>query len=546
MKLFSHAHCLGSLLMLLVVAGCKPTPTATVKTNGAIYCVDSFSQHLNPQTLNSSPFVSSLSQQVYNRLIEGNPLTQRLDSALAENWSISRNGLVYTFNLRRNIQFQHTPWFTPTRNFNADDVMFSFQRILDAKQPFHMVSGAHYPFFDSQRFNDVVQEIHKVTDYEVQFILRYPDSSFMSTLSSDYAVILSAEYADYLLKNRLDLQELDDLPIGTGPFQVQEKRPGEYLRLVKNSRYWDTPPKLDLLVFDYTPRPSKRLAKLFTGECQVIATPAASQLPFIRNNPKTELNIQSNMNTTFIALNTRKKPLNDLKVRQAIAMAINRDNLQQAVFFDTGETAASLLPPASWAHYPNIDEYYFDPDQAEKLLTEAGYPDGLRMNLWVQPTARAYNPDVSKTAQLIQGDLARIGIKVKIIQTHWSVMRANLEMKKHDMALLSWAGDSTDPDNFLRPLLSCSAIEDGGNNYSEWCDTRFDNYLDKALATQRTSERMLDYQHNQEMIYNQVPVIPLAHALMVSAYMHNIQDIELPPTGGVSFKRAYFLAPGGK
>lgn len=143
MKLFSLIHCLGAVILLLT--GCKPAESA--KTSGAVYCVDSFSQHLNPQIQGSTPFVASLSQQVYNRLIEINPDTQRLDGALAENWSISRNGLVYTFNLRRNVPFHHTAWFTPKRTFNADDVVFSFRRIIDPLHPYHAVSGIRYPFF---------------------------------------------------------------------------------------------------------------------------------------------------------------------------------------------------------------------------------------------------------------------------------------------------------------------------------------------------------------------------------------------------------------
>lgn len=535
MKLFSLMHCLGAVILLLT--GCKPVESA--KTSGAVYCVDSFSQHLNPQILGSSPFVASLSQQVYNRLIEINPDTQRLDGALAENWSISRSGLIYTFNLRRNVSFHHTSWFTPQRLFNADDVVFSFQRILDQTHPFHAVSGTRYPFFDNRQFSEVVQDVKKVTDYQVQFVLRYPDASFMATLASDYAVILSAEYGAYLQRQHGDLQNIDDLPIGTGPFQLLEQRPDEYLRLGKNANYWDQVPRLEQLVFDYTPRASKRLAKLFTGECQVIATPAASQLPFIRNNQHTDLDIQSNMNTTYLALNTSKKPLNDVRVRRAIAMAINRDNLQQAVFYDTGETASSLLPPASWAHHPNLDEYYYDPEQARALLAKAGYPDGMDITMWVQPAAKTYNPNASKTAQLIRGDLARIGINVQLVETRWLIMRSSLQEGKHDLALLSWAADNADPDNFLRPLLSCEAMKKDGNNYSDWCNPEFDDHLNKALATQRLSQRIFEYQLSQEMIYQHVPVIPLAHALMVSAYWRNMHNIVIPPTGGVSFKKAY-------
>ncbi len=530
MRLYSYLLCVFTTCLLLV--GCKPAVSA--KNTGAIYCVDSFSQYLNPQILGSSPFVASLSQQVYNRLIEINPVTQRLDSALAERWSVSRNGVVYTFDLKQNIQFHHTEWFTPTRPMNAEDVVFSFSRIIDQNNPYHIVSGSAYPFFDNLRFSKVLQSVRKINDYQVQFILIHPDASFMATLASDYAVILSAEYAEQLQKQK-KLGDIDEYPVGTGPYQLLEKRTNEYLRLTRNPNYWGSEPKLEQIVFDYTPRASKRLQKLFTGECQVIATPAASQLPFIRDNPRTDLDIQNSMNSTILVINTKKKPLNNLKVRQAIAMAINRDNLQQAVFFDTGEAASSLLPPASWAHNPNLEEYYYSPQKAIKMLAEAGYPNGFNLALWVQPIARTYNPDASKTAQLIQGDLARIGIDVEIVEPSWSYMREHLIAGDHDLALLSWVADNDDPDNFLRPLLSCKAL----NNFSGWCNEEFDSTLDRALSTQRLSDRINEYHRSQELIYEEVPVIPLAHALMVSAYLKSIHDIIMPPTGGVSFKKAY-------
>lgn len=530
MRLYSYLLCV--LTASLFISGCKPA--ASAKNTGAIYCVDSFSQYSNPQILGSSPFVASLSQQVYNRLIEINPVTQRLDGALADNWSVSRNGLVYTFNLKHNVQFHQTAWFKPTRPMNADDVVFSFSRIIDQDNDYHIVSGSSYPFFDNLRFSSVLQSVRKIDDYQVLFILKHPDASFMATLASDYAVILSAEYADQLKKQKR-MGAIDEYAVGTGPYQLLEKRTNEYLRLTRNPQYWGEEPKLEQIVFDYTPRASKRLTKLFTGECQVIATPAASQLPFIRENPRTELDIQNSMNSTILVINTKKKPLDNLRVRQAIAMAINRDNLQQAVFFDTGETASSLVPPASWAHNPNLQEYYYDPQGAIKLLAKAGFPHGFELTLWVQPIARTYNPDASKTAQLIQGDLARIGIDVQIIEPRWSYMRERLIAGEHDLALLGWVADNDDPDNFLRPLLSCNAL----NNFSGWCNSEFDATLDNGLSTQRLSDRIEQYHRSQEILNEQVPVIPLAHALMVSAYLKSMHDIIIPPTGGVSFKKAY-------
>lgn len=132
-------------------------------------------------------------------------------------------------------------------------MVFSFQRILDKTHPFHAISGTRYPFFDNRQFAEVVQDVKKVTDYQVQFVLLIPDASFMATLASDYAVILSAEYGDYLQRQHGDLQDIDDLPIGTGLLKLLEQRPDEYLRLGKNTHYWDQAPQLEQLVFDYTP-----------------------------------------------------------------------------------------------------------------------------------------------------------------------------------------------------------------------------------------------------------------------------------------------------
>src|SRR5690606_8996264 len=108
------------------------------------------------------------------------------------------------------------------------------------------------------------------------------------------------------------------------------------------------------LVYDITPKSAKRLAKLLTGECDVMSTPVASQLSVIKQNPKLSLSIQSGMNVAFLALNTRKAPFNKVQVRQAIASAINIDNLLQAVYFETGQPANSLLPPLSWGYNPSL------------------------------------------------------------------------------------------------------------------------------------------------------------------------------------------------
>jgi len=183
----------------------------------------------------------------------------------------------------------------------------------------------------------------------------------------------------------------------------QQFRNGEYIRLLRHEQYWDVVPGLERLAIDYTPKATKRLAKLITGECQVMSYPAATQVAFIKQHKDLLLDEESGLNTTFISFNTTKKPLSNLQVRQALSMAVNRDNILQAVYFQTGEWASSLLPPVSWGHNPNLDEISYDPVAAKQLLKQAGLADGFDLTLWVQTQGASLASSSLKIAQLIQG-----------------------------------------------------------------------------------------------------------------------------------------------
>lgn len=522
--------------LALGLAGCKQDEL--LQKNGAIYCVESSPSSMNPQLYGSGSLGSSLSHQVYDRLLTINPQTQRLEGGLATSWNISRDGLTYTLNLRKKVQFHHTRWFTPSRPFNADDVLFSFNRMRLERHPYHMISGGRYPSFDNSGFSQMISEIRKTADDQVVFVLSQPNASFLANLASDYAVILSAEYGNQLLlRNQPELIDLQ--AVGTGPFMQYEFRNNENIRLHRNPLYWDQVPALQRLAFDYTPRPTKRLAKLLTGECQVMSYPAASQMDFIRSQTNLSMDETSGMNTSFIALNVKKPPFNDVRVRQAIAQGINRDNLLKAVYFSVGEWANSLLPPSSWAHNPNIDEYSYDPAAARNLLKEAGFPEGFSMTLWVRPSSQANNASNLKTAQLIQNDLARIGIQVRIVQLSWNSMRSMLQEGRHDAVVLEWHADNADPDNFFRPLLSCQPGRDSSSNYSNWCNDNFERLLDQAISTTRLDRRIDAYQQMQQMIYQDVPLIPLTHTLHMYASWGSLHNLEMTPMGGIDFKRAY-------
>jgi cationic peptide transport system substrate-binding protein len=276
-----------------------------------------------------------------------------------------------------------------------------------------------------------------------------------------------------------------------------------------------------------------RLSKLLTGECDVLAYPAASQLSILRDDPRLRLTLRPGMNVAYLAFNTSKPPLDDVRVREAVALAINNQRLMQSIYYGTAETAASVLPRASWAYDSNAKVTEYNPAKARQILESLGKKD-LVLHLWVPIVSQSYNPSPLKTAELIQADLAQIGIKVIIVPVEGRFQEARLMEMNHDLTLSGWSTDSNDPDSFFRPVLSCAAIH-SQTNYAHWCNPEFDGLLHQALLSQQLSQRIDDYQQAQSILEQQLPVLPLASSLRLQAYRYDIKGLVLSPFGNSSF-----------
>lgn len=508
------------------------TATADIRDSGFVYCVNGQVSTFNPQKAGSGLIVDTLAAQLYDRLLDVDPYTYRLVPELAESWEVMDNGATYRFHLRDGVAFQTTEWFKPKRNFNADDVVFTFQRIFDRDNPWHNVNGASFPYFDSLQFADSVQSVRKLDNRTVEFRLRQPDASFLWHLATHYASVMSAEYAAMLAKS--DRQELlDRQPVGTGPFQLAEYRAGQYVRLQRHARFWRGTPLMPQVVVDLGSGGTGRLSKLLTGECDVLAWPAASQLTILRDDPRLRLTLRPGMNIAYLAFNTDKAPLNNPEVRHALALSINNQRLMQSIYYGTAETAASILPRASWAYDSEAKVTEYDPEKARTRLKELGL-ENLTLHLWVPTTSQAWNPSPLKTAELIQADMAQIGVKVIIVPVEGRFQEARLMDMNHDLTLSGWATDSNDPDSFFRPLLSCAAI-DSQTNFAHWCNRDFDSVLQKALASQQLASRIDAYDEAQKILAQELPVLPLASSLRLQAYRYDIKGLVLSPFGSASF-----------
>lgn len=517
--------------------------TDSIRQSGFVYCVNGVINTFNPQMPGGGLVVDTLAAQLYDRLLDVDPYTYRLIPELAESWEVLDKGATYRFHLRQDVPFQHTAWFTPQRLMNADDVVFSFSRIFDRQHPWHNVNGGSYPYFDSLQFYDAVESVQKLDQYTVEIHLRHPDASFLWHLATHYAPVLSAEYASEL--SHSDRRELIDRePVGTGPFMLSEYRSGQYIRLMRNNYYWKGLPRMPQVVIDLGAGGTGRLSKLLTGECDVLAYPAASQVSFLRDDPRLRLTLRPGMNIAYLAFNTSKSPLNQLAVRQALALAINNERLMTSVYYGTAETAASILPRASWAYDNDARITSYDPARARHELQQLGIKD-LKLTLWVPSASQAWNPSPKKMAELIQTDLAQIGVKVTIIQVEGRFQEARLMEADHDLTLTGWATDSNDPDSFFRPLLSCAAIA-SQTNYAHWCNTPFDLLLHKALLTQQLAKRIDYYKRAQQLLAQELPVLPLAYSLRLQAYRSDIKGLVLSPFGNASFAGVYRDNTGDK
>ncbi|MCL1123931.1 ABC transporter substrate-binding protein [Shewanella surugensis] len=533
------SYCITTLLVLLMLSGCERSNAPS----GLVYCSEGNPESFNPQTTVSNLTTDATFHQIYNGLIDYKTVKGDMEGALAKNWNVSQDGLVYTFILRDDIHFHHTPYFSPTRSLNADDVVFSFNRVLDKNHPFHSVSITGYPFFESLAFSKRVKKIVKLDDYKVAFHLYQKDASFLSTLSSAHSIILSKEYANHLIQTNTPLRTIDWQPIGTGAFIFIEYLPNEYIRYRRNDDYWKKLPTFEQLIFNIFTNNIKRLSHFITNDCEVSALPKISDINYIRKNKDITIDVQEGHNLAYLAFNMNKPPLDDIRVRQAISYAINRKNLLHSVYKDTAREATNILPPSSWAFEKRTNNIHYNPIKAKKLLREAGLSQ-LKLNIWVQYAARVYNTDAEKMAVLIQADLNHVGIEISIIPFTWADFE-HRDIQSYDTILTGWNATNTDPNDFFYPLFSCAGIAPS-NNLSRWCDPTLDTLLDKARSIQDKVERKKLYQQAENRIESMYPILPIAHAKEVTLLNKSLSSSQINPYNGIAFENIHIKSSEGK
>jgi dipeptide transport system substrate-binding protein len=506
---------------------------ASVSAKTLVYCSEGSPEGFNPSLYTSGTTFDASSRHLYNRLVEFDRGTTKIVPALAESWDVSDDGLVYTFHLRGGVKFHSTKGFTPSRDFNADDVLYSFQRQLDTNHPHHKLSGGTYEYFNGMDMPNLLKAVEKVDDRTVRFVLNQPEAPFVANIAMDFASIMSGEYADKMTAagtpDKVDLE-----PVGTGPYQLVNYQKDAVIRYKAHPGYWGGSAPIDTLIFAITKDPAVRYAKLKAGECHVMPYPNPADIEAMKGDPKLNVMEQEGLNVGYLAFNTEKKPFNDRRVRQAINYAINKQAIIDAIYLGAGKPATNPIPPTIWSYNDAVKDYPYDPAKAKALLAEAGYANGFETDVWAMPVQRPYNPNARRMAEIMQADLAKVGIKAKIVTYEWGEYLKRTKDGEHEMVLLGWTGDNGDPDNFLHVLLGCAAAKSGPNR-ARWCHKPFDDLLIEAKRTTDVAKRTQLYEQAQVIFKEEAPWFTIAHSVVFMPMSKNVMNYKIDPFGGHPF-----------
>lgn len=524
-----------------------PQIPSALKQNHLVYCTE-VSTSFNPQKADVGSNINVVTEQLYDKLVEFDPQKNAIRPALAERFTLSPDGLTATFYLRKKVAFHQTKWFTPTRFFNEDDVIFSLNRALGFREKLPaldrtdqhtaefkhyqintaLANQAHFSYFESIDLKSKIESITAIKPNVVQIKLNRPDPALLAYLASPYAVMLSQEYALQLNADN-NLAQLDLLPVGTGVYQLQDVVENDYARLVQNPHYWREKAQIGTVLVDFSSNGTGRMTKFLNKACDISAFPEPSQLAVAKQG---KIIRTSGANLAYLGFNFQREKMQDLALRQKIAQAINRTRLAERLFYGEAKVADNVLPPALFQEQER-------PSYAYAPLAE-GKTEGKtdRLILWVLDEKRVYNPHPFKMAELIRADLAQVGIDLTIKQVSqgYLLQQLNEGMADYDLILSGWLAHNLDPNGFLSSILGCRS-QKSVTNVANWCQSDFDYLLETARSSEDPTARSLIYQLTQRILEEELPILPLLHANRLLIAQSDLEQVEISPFGQVNLAK---------
>ncbi|WP_419761286.1 ABC transporter substrate-binding protein [Pseudomonas fulva] len=523
---------MSPLCKALLTAGLL-TSASFANASNLVYCSEGSPGGFDPGQYTTGTDFDAASETIFNRLAEFERGGTKAQPSLASSWDISEDGLTYTFHLREGVKFHTTEYFNPTRDFNADDVLFTFQRMLDRNHPFRKAYPSEFPYFTDMGLDKNIAKVEKTDDKTVVFTLNAVDAAFVQNLAMSFAAVHSAEYADQLLKAG-KAADINQKPVGTGPFVFSRYQKDAVIRFKGNKEYWAPElVKIDNLIFSINTDASVRAQKLRAGECHVTLNPRPADLKALQADKNLNVPTEPGYNVGYIAYNVTRAPFDKLEVRQALDMAVNKSAIIDAVYQGAGQLAVNGMPPTQWSYDESIKDAAYDPEKAKQLLKAAGVKEGTEITLWAMPVQRPYNPNARLMAEMLQSDWAKVGIKARIVSYEWGEYIKRAHAGEHDAMLIGWTGDNGDPDNWLGTLYGCASVD--GNNFSKWCDAEYDKLVVAAKRVTDQEQRSELYRQAQVVLKREVPITPIAHSTVYQPMRTSVKGFQISPFGRNSF-----------
>jgi peptide/nickel transport system substrate-binding protein len=448
---------------------------------------------------------------IYDTLVKYKRGGTDIEPCLATSWTKSPDGLAWTFNLRKGIKFHDG---TP---FNAAAVKFSVDRQLPplVKDSMPYASFTFGP----------VKKVEVVNDYTVRFILNRPYAPFLANL----AMCLAAPIVSPTAVKKYGEDDFSQHPVGTGAFKFEKWDKDQQIVLIKNNDYWGQKAKVDKVVYVTTKENSVRASQLITGAADIIDGIDPNDVKTLESNGMHVIK-NPGMNINYMYFFCHKKPFNDVRVRRAISMAINRQELVKYLYQGYAQVANGPLPSFIPGYDPKLKPLGYNPEQAKKLLAEAGYSN-FSFDFITYSNPRPYNPvNGVKLAEAVQAELLKIGVKTNIKVYPWKEYKdVYAKGEVGEAGFYGWVGDNGDADNFLS-LLSSHEIESTLNT-AKYVNPKVDALLEQGTKTFDPKARIKIYHDLQKILIDEAPWVYISHAADLAATKPTVKNFYPHPTG---------------
>ncbi len=471
--------------------------------------------------------------EVMQNLVAFKPGSFDVVGDVAQSWKASADGKTWTFDLRPGLVFSDG---TP---LDAKAVKFNFDRWRLASNPAHGNFPYSYYNDDFGGFPGVVADVQAPSPTRLVVKLAKPFGPFLRDIA-EQAFGLGSPAA--ILR---DPKAFELKPVGSGPYTLAEWVRDDHITLSANPKWAGKKPGYPTVIIRDIPDQATSVLSIEKGDIDMLTDPRPDDAKKLAGEQGISVVQQMPNNVSYLAMDVEKKPFGDLRVRQAVAYAIDVATMAKSLYSSGAVVADNWTPPWMLGANPAVKAYPHDVAKARALLAAAGFPHGFTTTLSYSTAPRPYLPEPQRVAETIQANLAQVGITATLQPYEWGVFLDRIKHGLHEMCLIGWTGDNGDPDNFFYPLLDQnSAHKDGtAQNYSFWRDPAFHKLMLAGQATVEDAKRKPVYQQANAMVHDQAPAVPLVHTTVPIVLKSSLKGFV--PSPNTSYHFNLIQAPAG-